>query len=272
MLVGEVVHQKILHWIRSYQHHRPFQLAEIFEQTWQAFLRRYEFSQRECYFYHPASDPRFTILFEHVYKQPVSTNTLGDIYQMIKRAFRNLSVWKGFQRLHILSPNRVMYQDELLQVELDGLPLWIKVDYGYRELNTQPILIDWKLSRQPEKKDPLQLAVYGAFTYQHRKDGTPIRLINFYLLTGQAVEFYLDDALFQNTVAFIHHSYQQMQNFHQKVADGLRFTNILPAYQRANCRFCNFQKICFPGGISLEDIEPMPAILPKSILINKEGR
>jgi len=272
MLMGEVVHQEILNWIQSYHRDQPFTLAEVVERAWQAFLQKYEFSRRECYFFHPTSDPLYTVLFEHVYKQPVSSYALGEVYRMIKRAFRNLSVWSGFQRLQVLDSARVVYQDELLQAELKGLPLWVKVDYGYVELDGQPVLIDWKLSRQLEEKDRIQLAVYGAFAYGANNHSSSIRLVNFYLLPGTVVEFYLDKSLFQATIAFIQRSFQEMRDFHLKVVGGYGLKDLPPAYQQEVCRHCNFRKICFPAGIPAGNVQQVSTVQFKSNFLSKEGR
>ncbi len=253
-MLGEVVHREIWHWIQSYQRESPFTLAEVIETTWQIFLKRFQFSRQERYLFHPATDPFYTVLFEHVYgnwtgRKVMVERSLGQLYAMIKKAFRNLSTWKGFQRLQVLDPSRILYRDELLEADFLRIPLWIKIDLGYRELNGQVVLIDWKLSRRPEKKDLLQMAVYGTFA---RKDVCPtnsIRLIVYYLLEGRAQEWFLEPPLEQMTRGFIQRSFNKMSDFHARVKRGMGLKDLPPGYQKETCDYCHFRKLCFPGGI-----------------------
>ncbi len=253
MLMGEVLHNEIDRWIASYHCGNPLSLSRVLDNTWNAFDVRYKFSFREHYFYRPEHDPHYTVLFEHIYRIPVTHVALGKMYQMLKKALRNLSLWPGFQRIQLLDANRVVFKEDMLRGQLGDIPVWLRIDLGYRELNGKIVLIDWKFSDTPEDKDPLQLAIYGAYAREQFPETDNVELVNVYLLSGQERRFMFTEDLFNKTLNVVVQSHQRMQQFHQKVQSGMGLKHIPPAYRPGICQWCNFRKLCFPRGFPQQE-------------------
>ncbi len=248
MLMGQVLHQEIDRWVAAFQRGTTLPLSRVLQAAWEEFDVRYKFSFREHYFYRPEHDPHYTVLFEHVYKIPITHVALGKMYQMLKKALRNLTLWPGFQRIQLLDANRVVFKEEMLRGTLGEIPVWLRIDLGYRELNGKIVLIDWKFSEAPEPKDQLQLAIYGAYAREKFPEVEAIELANVYLLSGTEKRYWFTDDLFQQTQAVVAQSYQQMQAFENKIAEGLRLKHLPPTFRAEVCQWCNFRKLCFPRG------------------------
>ena len=248
MVMGQVLHDEIDRWIVSLGTERPLSLQTVIQRTWREFEYRYKFSFKEEYFYRPENDPHYTVLFEHIYRIPVTEVALGKLYQMVKKALRNLSLWPGLERIRMMDPRRIVYKEELMKGQFDEIPVWLKIDLGYRQLDGKLIIIDWKFSQAAEEKDPLQLAIYGAFARQQFPDHSGIELVNFYLLAGQEKRYLFTEDLHQRTRQLIVRSHQQMVAFHQQAARGNMLGQLPAQYREATCNWCNFRKICFPRG------------------------
>ncbi len=252
MLMGQVLHDEIDRWIASYHRGNPLPLSRVLQNTWEAFDVRFKFSFREHYLFRPEHDPHYTVLFEHVYRIPVTHVALGRLYQLLKKALRNLSLWPGFQRIQLLDANRVVFKEQLMKGQFDDIPVWLKIDLGYRELNGKLVIIDWKFSDSAEPKDPLQLAIYGAYARSRFPEAAPIELINVYLLSGTEKRYILTHALYDQTRKVIAQSQAQMVQFHQNVEKGMGLKDLPPNYRPEVCSWCNFRKLCFPRGFPVQ--------------------
>jgi len=191
----------------------------------------------------PREQPGFQ---EHYYKsrpwEPWS-NTLGDIGELV-RVLYDHAVFRRIAEV----PERLVEIEELVEVELRGVPTRVRLDVLMDDGAGGMVVIDWKTGRshRPEVVRD-QLAVYGLYVEEKYKRSARgmyanIRLNNWGL-------YDLDEALLDRVAAFIQRSAEEMVAMDPEPDAVLeseeRFTKI-PVGSR-ECRWCSFKRDCGRG-------------------------
>jgi len=191
----------------------------------------------------PREQPGFQ---EHYYKSrpweawPV---TLGDISELV-RALYDHAVFRRIVEV----PERLVEIEELVEVELRGVPTRVRLDVLIDDGDGGKVVIDWKTGRSHRAEVVRdQLAVYGLYVQEKYKQTSRgmyanVRLNNWGL-------YDLDDELLDRVAAFIQGSYDEMQAADPDpaaVEESEENFSKIPVGSR-QCRWCAFRRDCGRG-------------------------
>ena len=185
-------------------------------------------------------------LFEHEYELDIADEQWKDIADHAVHCLQTFFASEIFASLCALPPDAWLEMEELASFTLDGIKVYVQLDFAQRTGNGVKIF-DWKTSRSAEPSAEVQLACYALYaTGKWQIPPEQVRTIEFNLAGGLATQHALD----ANTL-------DVMKDYIRDSADEMSFLLEDPATNRpqpeesfeftedeAHCRRCNFLKIC----------------------------
>lgn len=158
--LGTMVHQAA-EWLLGEVRRGSYPTPErAIERTMRQARRMIEDSERGAYRSEPKRKPGF---IEHYYAETVEPQVWEQDLSEIERQVRNLFDNPVFLRLTSVS-DRIVEVEELNQVTLGGVPVWVSLDVLVRSEDDSLVIIDWKTGRSHNAETVAnQLGVYGAY-------------------------------------------------------------------------------------------------------------
>jgi hypothetical protein len=219
-------------------------------------------SERGLYRHDPKRKPGFV---EHYYGEEIPPDAWeGDIDE-IARQVAGLFENPVFLRLCRV-PEQIDEVEELAQVRIDGVPVWVSLDVLVRDSDGGRVVIDWKTGRAHESDTVAQqLGVYGAYVAARYFDAPPdgdgplpdgrIKAMYVNLRSGDYETFTIDAATIRGSVAQIRSSvaamYERLADVRGNIAREEDFP-MLPAGD-PQCARCAYRRSCGRDGSGRAD-------------------
>jgi CRISPR/Cas system-associated exonuclease Cas4 (RecB family) len=79
---------------------------------------------------------------------------------------------RSFTRLPFLAAARGLQRENLLGLEnleqwsIEGVPVWVKIDFAYRDPARRVRILDWKTGKHERGENPLQMVGYALYAEQ----------------------------------------------------------------------------------------------------------
>lgn len=187
---------------------------------------------------------------EHYYDQTVEQaewdEALGIIQQQLDGFFERPTV----KRLHQV-PERLLEVEELSQVDVDGVPVWVKLDALVSDGRGGAVVIDWKTGAHHQTEVvAAQLGVYGLYcTMRHGIPADRIIAMHVNLRTGDRTQHPIDQAVLSQARADIKASADQMRALLVDPADNIAREQDFPMLPEGDpsCARCAFRRSCDRG-------------------------
>jgi hypothetical protein len=184
---------------------------------------------------------------DHYYEQPVASAQWDEALAVIERQVQGFFEQPTVRRLHQV-PERLMEVEELSQVDVGDVPVWVKLDALVSDGQGGAVVIDWKTGAHHQTEVvAAQLGVYGLYcTMRHEIPADRIIAMHVNLRTGEHTQHPIDAAILDAAMADIQASAEAMRaklvDVPGNVADRADFP-MLPEGD-ARCAGCQFRRSC----------------------------
>jgi hypothetical protein len=242
---GEHVHQAVadaLHLIHAGLPADPEELAGEVVRRMRAQFR--ESRDREYW-----SRPKKACgLVEHEFDIPVSDAEWGALADHARACLMNFFASPVLAELRALDRANWLQVEEMERFQLEGVPVWVKMDLAYRAADGRLRIVDWKTGKLDPHPDPIQLtcyAIYASEKWKVEPERIETAVVN--LGANESIVRQVDAALIATVRGRIRVSIEGMT----KMLEGPREENApLPESAFAVtdstgvCRRCPFRKVC----------------------------
>jgi CRISPR/Cas system-associated exonuclease Cas4 (RecB family) len=200
-----------------------------------------------------AGSERFR-LFEHEYEQQVAADdkklAVATVRRCLRAFFRSEVLAEAFAtgRANWLS------LEDLIGFELEGVPVFLRMDLAFRARSGQVVIVDWKTGRSEGRFNAVQLAGYALYAAEQgwvsRAEEIETELA--YLAVPRHVRRRVSADTLAGARAFVVKSATRMRAL---LADPARNEARIDDFARIDrpqrCRRCNFRRLCFPRAEAL---------------------
>ncbi len=184
---------------------------------------------------------------EHEYAIEIS----GDVWKA--RVEEADDMVRSFARLPYLAAARALPAVDLLGLErlekwaIEGVPVWVKIDFAYRDSDRVAHILDWKTGKFERGENPLQMvgyALYAQSAWGASLDRLQVREV--YLRQQDPERFCrLDDEVLEHGAAAIRASIASMiERIADRDQNRARESDFALTDNERTCRNCNFRAIC----------------------------
>ncbi len=253
-LVGQAVHEVLsrhFHALRMGQSRdlKPERPVEKMRSVFRA-------AREELWRANPKKNPP---LFELYYQRELSPARLRGLAEQARAAIRHLQAMPLYRSLRSLPGEELIWIDplpgnfspetyfDLFQFQAIAIPDLVIRSGG------ELLIFDWKTGR-PRPSDRRQMEVYALWARQHLKsEGGKIRACLVYLASSEADEFTVSPAASSRAAQSIRVEMEAMAAYLKDLGKNIPLDE--DKFPMNNnevvCWSCQFQEICFPGGLVL---------------------
>ncbi|MBD3178826.1 MAG: DUF2800 domain-containing protein [Candidatus Latescibacteria bacterium] len=236
--------------------------AKVLDYASLRFEKQYQFSLDRRYLDTPKkSGGRLNIdwlaLFEHEYGLRITDRRLETAKSEVREGLRNLIQSGMLKRAARSDPSGWIIENidisEFAQsFELDGVIIYVKTDFIFRDADGVLNIVDWKTFRKgkdEESADNGQLGVYGYYAASRMNEPfTNIRMTEVNLLDSASERsFRMDKELMERSKQIITEGVEKLSSV-LVGADTGRNEPLPPEHfppdPGPKCRFCNFNRVC----------------------------
>ena len=251
--IGTTVHQAaewVLREVRRGHYPTPDRVVERFMRQ---ARRQIDESRREMYKLRPKRAPGFV---DHYYAQGTSDEQWEADLSEIERQIRGLFDEPVFLRLTRV-PEQIKEVEELEQVLVDDVPVWVSLDVLVSDGSGGLVVIDWKTGRQHDPDTVArQLGVYGVYVMQRyfhvpatsteRPGAERVKVMYVNLRTGHRETRTLDTDVLAGTVSTILESAAAMRTALRDPATNTGSEADFPMIEAGSpaCERCVFRRTC----------------------------
>jgi CRISPR/Cas system-associated exonuclease Cas4 (RecB family) len=139
--------------------------------------------------------------------------------------------------------------EDLVSFDVDGTPVFLRMDLAYRDADGRVVIVDWKTGRREGRFGEVQLAGYALYAARQGWVGAPEELETelAYLQVPRYVRRRIDGRKLAHAQAFIEKSASRMRGLLLDPLRNLARIEDFPMIDRPQlCRRCNFRRLCFP--------------------------
>lgn len=187
---------------------------------------------------------------DHYYEQPVDQAAWDDALSVIEQQVRGFFERPTVRRLHQV-PQQLIEVEELTQVTVGDVPVWVKLDALVSDGQGGAVVIDWKTGKHHQTEVvAAQLGVYGLYcTMQHNIPADRIIAMHVNLRTGDRTQHPIDAAILEAAQADIQASADAMRAKLSDVAGNVADPAEFPMLPEGNpkCAGCQFRRSCGRG-------------------------
>ena len=185
--------------------------------------------------------------FEHEYAVDVA----GEVWK--QRVEEADEMVRSFSRMPYLIAARALSAPDLLGLErlekwsIDGVPVWVKIDFAYRDADRLVHILDWKTGKFERGENPLQMVGYALYAQAAWGASLDTLRVREVYLRQQDPERHcrLDSQVLDQGSVTIRASIAAML---ERVADPQKNLAQEPDFaltdDERTCRNCNFRAIC----------------------------
>src|SRR3989338_4787110 len=240
--VGETVHHFIEKMIKQYPASQDIKLEEFSHKMTEQMRNEFKASRNGDYRKFPS---KVLGLYEHEYGQNISDEKWKEMHALALRCLTQFANVLFPELVQPVDPEYWQIIEHLLTFEVDQTPVYVKIDFCYKN-NEGVSILDWKTGKSEDVDSDIQLSCYGLFAHQHFNIPIDkIRMMECNVNTGKNKESSLIPAKIDFIKHYIKNSIGRMR---QMLVDVSRNTTTEEDFpftdNERTCRFCNFQKIC----------------------------
>jgi CRISPR/Cas system-associated exonuclease Cas4 (RecB family) len=242
MLVGDIVHQVINASLDYLGGHAEYPLEKAEQRAIDQFKQAWRESKEKAW---KKSPSRATNLFEHYYQEELSQEALLEFRDALVENVHGFYHSESYGFIKTISKREWLTKEKLTTLDVDGIPVWVKLDFAARYGN-RVYIYDWKTGRVV-KEDELQLAVYALYAMEHwGVQIEDLRLFDIYLRKQLPVKVKVNQSHILQTEQLIHRSSNAMLNLLEDESSNLAREDQFPLIDNPNiCRRCNFKAACY---------------------------
>jgi hypothetical protein len=192
------------------------------------------------------ADPRrYVGLVEHEYGDPVTGDEWREIHRRAVDCVGRFLASPVFERIRSSDPSTWIGVEHLDSFELEGVPVWVALDFGMRS-PTGADVYDWKTGEERPEADRLQMLCYAL--YLEARAGVPRGAVTCHVVnvrTGAQVEWTpttseLDEARGE-MLRSVSEMRRRVRDLGENAADMLAFPMTEDA---TKCVTCSFRRLC----------------------------
>jgi hypothetical protein len=188
-------------------------------------------------------------LFEHEYEVPVEPEDKKIAVGTVMRSLRNFFRSDLLAEAYAAGRDRWLTVEDLVSFEVDGVPVFLRMDLAFRDASGQVRIVDWKTGRGEGRFNEVQLAGYALYAAAQGWVDAPerIRTELAYLAIPRYVRRAVDARKLEHARRFIARSAESMRALLLDPLANLAGIDSFPMIERPQvCRRCNFRRLCFP--------------------------
>lgn len=201
-------------------------------------------------------------LFEHEYTQPIEQEDKKILVGIVQRTLRNFFKSPLLREAFKVGRKSWLSMEELISFNVDDVPVFLRMDLAFRDERDRVRIVDWKTGRYAGKSNEVQIAGYALYAAEKgwAKSATEISTELAYLIWPKYVRKEVTQPALDTARVFVTRSAKTMRALlNDPVANRARIEDFPRIDRPRICRRCNFRKLCFPRGETLEVRPRRPA-------------
>jgi CRISPR/Cas system-associated exonuclease Cas4 (RecB family) len=209
-----------------------------------------------------AGSERFR-LFEHEYAQPVDPEDKKILVGTVMRSLRNFFRCDALRDAYAAGRERWLTVEDLVSFQVEGVPVFLRMDLAYRDRDGRVVIVDWKTGRGEGRFNAVQLAGYALYAAEQGWVGDPEELVTelAYLVIPRYVRRSVNRRMLDHARNFIAKSAGNMRALLLDPTTNLARLEDFPMVDRPRaCRRCNFRRLCFPKPQDVSTQLPVGAV------------
>jgi len=194
-------------------------------------------------------------LFEHEYTQPIEQEDKKILVGIVMRSLRNFFKSPLLREAFKVSRSAWLSMEELVSFQVDDVPVFLRMDLAFRDGRGRVRIVDWKTGRRAGKFNDVQIAGYALYAAERgwAQSATEISTELAYLIWPRYVRKDVTQPVLDTARGFVTRSAKTMRALlHDPHANTARIEDFPRIDRPRICRRCNFRKLCFPRGETLE--------------------
>ncbi len=217
--------------------------TEAADQALQRMRAEFRQSRDGAYLQDPK---RATGLVEHHYREAVSDEEWRGFAEMVRRSIHGFAQGPFLAAARELASEDWLSLEELLNFEIDGAKVYVKMDLAHRRPDGGAVILDWKTGKRRPQPEGLQLGCYALYASQ-AWDIPPerIQVIEANIHTGAVGSAMLSAEHLEKARAEISAGIGQMR---ERLADPesntARAEDFPASPSGPTCRRCVFRELC----------------------------
>ena len=198
-------------------------------------------------------------LFEHEYQVAIDADDKKLVVGIVMRSLRNFFRSDVLREIMALGRAHWLTVEDLVSFEVEGVPVFLRMDLAYRDKDGRVVIVDWKTGRGEGRFSEVQLAGYALYAAQQGwvKNADELRTELAYLAIPRYVRRTVDQKRLDHARSFIAKSASTMKALLLDPLANVGRLEDFPMIERPQvCRRCNFRRLCFPRA---DDARPLAA-------------
>jgi CRISPR/Cas system-associated exonuclease Cas4 (RecB family) len=198
-------------------------------------------------------------LFEHEYAQPIEQEDKKILVGIVMRSLRNFFKSPLLREAFKVSRSSWLSMEELVSFNVDDVPVFLRMDLAFRDERGRVRIVDWKTGRRAGKFNDVQIAGYALYAAEKgwARSATEISTELAYLIWPRYVRKEVTQPVLDTARGFVTRSAKTMRALLNDPDANTARIEDFPRIDRPRiCRRCNFRKLCFPRGDTLEVRSP----------------
>jgi CRISPR/Cas system-associated exonuclease Cas4 (RecB family) len=194
-------------------------------------------------------------LFEHEYAQPIEQEDKKILVGIVMRSLRHFFKSPVLREAFRVSRASWLSMEELVSFHVGDVPVFLRMDLAFRDERGRVRIVDWKTGRRPGKLNDLQIAGYALYAAEQGwvTSATEISTELAYLFWPKYVRKDVTQPVLDHARGFVTRSASTMRALlNDPDANRARLEDFPRVDRPPVCRRCNFRKLCFPRGETLE--------------------
>lgn len=194
-------------------------------------------------------------LFEHEYSQPIEQEDKKILVGIVMRSLRHFFKSSLLREAFRVSRASWLSMEELVSFHVDDVPVFLRMDLAFRDERGRVRIVDWKTGRSAGKFNDLQIAGYALYAAEQGwvNSATEISTELAYLFWPRYLRKEVTQPVLDHARAFVTRSAKTMRALLADPAANAARIEDFPRIDKPRvCRRCNFRRLCFPRGETLE--------------------
>ena len=205
-------------------------------------------------------------LFEHEYTQPIEQEDKKILVGIVMRSLRNFFKSPLLREAFKVSRSAWLSMEELVSFHVGDVPVFLRMDLAFRDERGRVRIVDWKTGRRAGKFNDVQIAGYALYAAERgwANSATEISTELAYLIWPRYVRKDVTQPVLDTARGFVTRSAKTMRALlNDPDANAARIEDFPRIDRPRICRRCNFRKLCFPRGETLE-VKTTRRVAPKA--------
>ena len=202
-------------------------------------------------------------LFEHEYQVTVDADDKKIVVGIVMRSLRNFFRSDLLREVMALGRTNWLTIEDLVSFEVEGVPVFLRMDLAYRDKDGRVVIVDWKTGRGEGRFSEVQLAGYALYAAQQGwvKSADELRTELAYLAIPRYVRRSVDQKRLDHARSFIAKSASNMKALLLDPLANVGRLEDFPMIERPSvCKRCNFRRLCFPRADDARPVAALPAV------------